>query len=143
MVGGMKSSKDKLSRGQSYPVQSARLAEALAEDNLPIAASLHQRNWSGWTYGQLLVAHFMPDGATWSPASYRPFGDPSFGEPGERLIITSRAVPSSQAAAARAHIHDEVIPALRLWIHDILALSPQSPIRREIQRFSRVWPAET
>jgi hypothetical protein len=136
----MKSSKDKLSRGQSYPVQSARLAEALAADNLPIAASLHQRNWSGWTHGQVLVAHFLPEGASWSPASSRPFGDPHFDEPGERLVITSRVVPSSQAAAARLYIHDEVVPALRSWIGGILALSPQSPIRREIQRFSRVWP---
>lgn len=136
----MKSSKDKLSRGQSYPVQSARLAEALAAANLPIAAFLHQRNWSGWTHGQVLVAHFLPDGATWSPASYRPFGDPNFDEPGERLIITSRAVPSSQAAAARAYVHDEVVPALTSWIAGIMALSPQSPIRREMQRFSRVWP---
>ncbi len=136
----MRSSKDKLSRGQSYPVQSARLAEALAEDNLAIAVSLHQRNWSGWTYGQLLVALFLPEGATWSPASYRTFGDPAFNEPGERLAIATRAVPSGQAAAARAFVHDEVVPALRFWIRDILALSPQSPIRREVQRFSRAWP---
>lgn len=138
----MKSSKDKLSRGQSYPVQSARLAEALAEDELSIAVSLHQRNWSGWTYGQVLIAHFLPEGAAWSAASYRPFGDPGFDEPGERLIITSRAVPSSQAAAARAYVHDEVVPALRSWINGILVLSPQSPIRREVQRFQRVWPRQ-
>ena len=68
------------------------------------------------------------------------FWPPNPNVPQERLYIRTGAVPEVKADEAREFVENSVIPEFAAWLQAILALAPDSTIRREEQYFERALP---
>jgi hypothetical protein len=112
--------KKKLSKGLSYPLRASALEAALSGS--AIAADAHLIQGSG---GKLFECFFWP---------------PSPNVPHERLYIRTAAVPEASASEARVFVEKSVIPEFTAWLMGILALAPNSTVRREEQYFERFLP---
>jgi hypothetical protein len=55
----------------------------------------------------------------------------------ERLYIRVSAVPASHVRAARRFVESEVVPDFVEWVHSIVVLPSNAPVRREKQHFLR------
>ncbi|MCY1640676.1 hypothetical protein [Methylorubrum sp. SL192] len=111
----MNSETAKLPRGQSYPLKPSIMEAALKTAHVSIDTHLVRGP------GKIFSADFWP---------------PNPNVPHERLYVRIGSVPAEQAQAARDRFERAVVPALVAWIGNILALDPQSPVRREKQRLS-------
>jgi len=109
--------KKKLPKGLSYPLRASAVEAALS--GLAIAADAHLIQGSG---GKLFECFFWP---------------PNQNVPYERLYIRTAAVPEASANEARLFVEKSVIPEFSAWLKGILALAPNSTIRREEQYFER------
>lgn len=72
------------------------------------------------------------------------FWPPTLAAPEERLYIASGDVPSQTAAAARAVIATQILPALAAWVQALLTLPANAPERLKKQQFhadadGQVW----
>ena len=72
------------------------------------------------------------------------FWPPTPAAPEERLYIVSGDVPSQTAAAARAAIATQVLPAFVAWAQALLTLPANAPERQNKQQFhadadGQVW----
>ncbi len=114
--------KDNLPQGMSYPLTPSILLDALAAAHIDLETCFTQH-----LTGALFVAHFWP---------------PNRNVAYERMYITSSAVPAPQSHAARSFIERTVIPELVRWAQGILALPPNSTVRREKQLFVRELPPD-
>lgn len=120
--------KDALPSGLSYAVKPSMLEEAIAVGAVQTETVLYQRR-SGWVASKVLFrADFYPAGRYYRNQE-------------EILTITSRAVPASLRASARAFIEGGVMPDFIKWITGLERLPVGSPIRREKQSFEREWTA--
>lgn len=109
--------KKKLSKGLSYPLSASALEAALS--GLTIAADAHLIQGGG---GKLFECFFWP---------------PNQNVPHERLYIRTAAVPEATVNEARLFVENSVIPEFAVWLKSILALAPNSAVRREEQYFER------
>lgn len=112
--------KKKLSKGLSYPLRSSVLEAVLSA--LAIAPDAHLIQGGG---SKLFECFFWP---------------PNPNVSSERLYIRTTAVPEARASEARAFIESSVIPEFSAWLQAILALAPNSTVRREEQYFERSLP---
>lgn len=108
----MKSSAEKLPRGQSYPLKPSALSAALQEAGIDIEATLYRAP------GNFFSASLSPP-------------NPTF--PYERLLVRAGAVPSECVADVRSRIDEQMIDPLVQWIAGIAALDESATIRRERQ----------
>lgn len=72
------------------------------------------------------------------------FWPPTPAAPEQRLYIVSGDVPSQTAAAARAAISTQVLPAFVAWVQALLTLPANAPERQKKQQFhadanGQVW----
>ena len=112
--------KKKLSKGLSYPLRASALEAALSDS--AIAADAHLIQGGG---NKLFECFFWP---------------PNPNVPHERLYIRTAAVPEASANEARFFVEKSVIPEFAAWLKGILALAPNSTVRREEQYFERSLP---
>jgi len=113
----MQIEKRKLAKGLSYPLRASVLEAALSA--FTIDAHLIQ---GGGRRNVLFECFFWPHNPNVSH---------------ERLYIRTTAVPVANAHEARTFIENSVIPELSTWVQGILALAPNSTVRREEQYFER------
>lgn len=111
----MNITKEELPKGLSWPLQTSALASALEHAGITIDCSVNYTRSVG-----PLTAHFWP---------------PNPNVDYERVYLTVGAVPSAAAQSEREHMSDRVLPSFVSWLKAIIALSPDSPIRREKQIF--------
>lgn len=112
--------KKRLSKGLSYPLRAAALEAALSGST--IAADTHLIQGNG---GKFFECFFWP---------------PNPNVPHERLYIRTAAVPAASVNEARRFVEKSVIPEFSAWLKGILALAPNSAVRREEQYFERSLP---
>ena len=118
--------KDKLSKGLGYPLKPLILQAAMEVAEVQTEATLFQHNGAFWGDRPLFQASFSPPGQLVDNQE-------------EVLWISCRAMPGDVCNAARSALKDEIIPSFIAWITKLEALPPNSPIRREKQRFERDW----
>ncbi|MBL8483355.1 MAG: hypothetical protein JNJ60_14245 [Rhodocyclaceae bacterium] len=112
--------KRKLSKGQSYPLRASVLEAALSTSAIAADTQFVQGGGS-----KLFECFFWP---------------PNPNVPRERLYIRTTAVPETGTNEARTFIENSVIPEFVAWLQGILALAPNSTVRREEQYFERSLP---
>ena len=123
---GIEIHKEKLPAGMSYALRPSQL-EDLVSAYVSVPTSLHQ--WRGrelWGERRLLDATFYP------PGRYYLNDD-------EVLHVGSYAVPSAQRQHAIHQLQETVLPEFIRWIVAILAEPDGSTVRRETQRFIRMF----
>jgi hypothetical protein len=122
----MRISKDALPSGVSYALKPSMLEEALKAGAVQTETVLYQ--WrSGWVESKVLFrADFYPTGRYYRNQD-------------ELLTVTSRAVPASHRANAKAFIEGAVMPDFIQWISGLERLPVGSTVRREKQSFVREW----
>jgi hypothetical protein len=113
----MRIEKAKLPKGMCYPVRATVLEAALVVAGVSIDTHIVQGGSSK-----------LFEGFFWPP-------NPNVSH--ERLYIRTAAVPSACAHQAQASIENSVIPEFTAWIKALLALPPNSTVRREEQYFER------
>ena len=118
--------KDKLSKGQGYPLRASFLQAELAAAKVQTEATLFQHNRAIWRDRPFFNATFSPPGQLVDNQN-------------EVLQIGCRAVPGSVCNAARMVLQKEIIPSFIEWITNLEALPGDSSIRREKQKFERDW----
>lgn len=107
----MKSRKEKLPKGRSYPLRPSVLEAAISDACLELPVTLTR-----WDYKKEEVFE----------ATFYPAGSLS----GESFWVACGAAPSDKAAEIRAKIESEVIPKFIQWAKAIEALDLKSPRRR-------------
>ncbi len=112
--------KRKLPKGLSYPLRASVLEAALSASAFVADTQLVQGGGS-----KLFECFFWP---------------PNSNMPRERLYIRTAAVPEAGADEARKFVENSVIPEFAVWLQAIMALAPNSTIRREEQYFERSLP---
>jgi hypothetical protein len=118
--------KEKLPAGLSYALKPSQL-EGLVAEHVSVPTTLYQ--WRGrelWGERRLLAATFYP------PGRYNLNDD-------EVLHVSSYAVPSDQRQHAIHQLQETVLPEFIRWIEAILAEPNGSTVRRETQRFVRMF----
>jgi len=118
--------KEKLPAGLSYALKPSQLERLLAE-YVSLPTTLHQ--WRGrelWGERRLLDATFYPPGRYYLNDH-------------EVLHVSSYAVPSDQRQHAVRQLQEAVLPEFIRWIEVLRAEPDGSTVRRETQRFIRMF----
>jgi len=112
--------KDKIPKSSSFVLKSTALQQSMQAAGITVSTSL--RHVSS---GIFFDAYFWP---------------PRPGVPYERFYVRAGCVPSSEAQAARQFVESDVLPSFVRWAKEILALPPDSPVRRSEQVLAFAFP---